>query len=95
MTPSISLAMPQKMRGLLFLTAGTFLFVFLLGQIGMFAHLQAILGLAVPTITAIVNAILTGTISSLPATLQAIAAAYASLVVNLIGILGVSGVIAL
>lgn len=95
MTSSITLAMPQKLRGLLFLTAGTFLFVFLLGQVGMLAHLQALLGLTVDTVAAIVNAILTGTISSLPITLQAIATAYASLVLNLVGVLGVSGVIAL
>jgi len=94
MTPSITLATPQKLRGVLFLIAGTFLFGLLLAHSGMFGHLAAVLDLAPGTVAEIVNAILTGSIASLPATLQGIAITYSSLVITLVGTLGVSGVVA-
>jgi hypothetical protein len=94
MTPSITFAMPQKLRGVLFLVAGTFLFALLLGHSEMAGHLVAVLGLTVNTATAIVEAILTGSISSLPTTLQALAASLSPLVLSLLGSLGISGVIA-
>jgi hypothetical protein len=95
MTPTLTLLDSQKLRGVLFVIAGTFLFTLLLAHSGMLGHLEAILGLSVGTVTSIVNAILTGTIFSLPGVLQGIALTFSSLVVNLVGSLGVSGVIAL
>lgn len=95
MTSTFTLPMSQKLRGALFLLAGAFFFLYLLDHSGMLAHLVSILGLSVADVTAIVNAVLTGTISSLPTTLQGIALAYASLITSLVPTLGVSGVIAL
>jgi hypothetical protein len=93
MTVSLISAMPQKLYGFLFLLAGTLLFAFCLATTGMGGHLVAVLDITVAEAAEIVNAILTGTISSLPTNLQVLANAVAALVPGLLSSLGLSGLL--
>lgn len=84
----------QKLFGIMFGTLGVFAFALVLMQTGTSVHLLKLFNISYMDASAIVTAIITGTVSALPTSLQPLANALSGLVKLLYNAIGLGATIA-